>query len=664
MFRVLVLAPAFALMAAAAAVWTPEAMMKVKAVAGVSASPDGQWAVWTERRAVMESDKSEFVDQVFLGKVDGSFRIQLTYGDKSAAQPVFSPDGHYVYFSSDRGAKSQVYRIAVDGGEAEAVTDFKGGVGSFQLSPNGKFVAFTGREPDVDDERARREKRDFKVIDDNPRNASLWIARIEEGKPNAGRKLATGPFHVGAFDWSPDSRVIAFETRPAPDANVGRLADILEVDVEAGTTKVIANTQGTESQPRYSRDGRYIAFVRTGTPPTTQAPARIVLMTRATGATRELPATFDESPSLMHWNKDSSKLFFAEAHGTRSAIYAMPVDGPLGPPLFFPGKGTLGFGASLNKAGTHAGFTFQSSNEPPEAYILDLSSGKPVRVSAANATIPREALGETKVITWKGKDGKSIEGLLTLPPGYKTGTKVPLVLNIHGGPAGAFGETFIGSSGLYPIAAFAEKGWAVLQPNPRGSSAYGRAFRSANLNDWGGGDYNDIMSGVDEVIRMGIADADKMAVMGWSYGGYMTNWVIGHTTRFKCAAAGAGLTNMPSMWGTNDIPSTLDDYFSGPWYEQPQRYIEQSPLYHVKNVKTPTLYLHGESDNRVPISQAFEMHRAIQKLGIETQMVTYPRQPHGPQEPKFVLDIMHRHIAWVEKHINPSQAAPAAGGDH
>ena len=641
-------------LAAAAAIWTPEAMMKVKNVAAVTPSPDGQWAVWTERGAVMDAEKSEFVDQVFLGKTDGSQRVQLTYAEKSSAQPQWSADGRFVYFTSDRGAKNQIYRIAVDGGEGETVTDFKGGVGPYQISPNGKWIAFAGREADTEDDRARREKRDFKVVDENPKNQSLWLVATEGGKP--ARRLASGPYHVGGFDWAPDSRTIAYETRPTPDADNGRHADIMEVDVESRVGKALANTPGTESQPRYSRDGRYLAYVRTPSPATVTAPARIVLVTRATGATRELPPSFDESPSLIHWTKDSTRLLFLEGKGTRSVVYSAPVDGPI-TVAYQPSQGTLGFGAALNKGGTHAGFMLQSSNEPPEAFVMDLASGKPARVSAANTSIPRKGLGVTKAIRWKGKDGRDVEGLLTLPPDYRQGAKIPLILNIHGGPAGAFAEQFIGTGALYPLAAFAEKGWAVLRPNPRGSTSYGRAFRSANVNDWGGGDYNDIMAGVDDLIKQGIADPNRMAVMGWSYGGYMTNWVITQTNRFKCAAAGAGLTNMPSMWGTNDIPGVLDDYFTGPWYEQPDRYVQQSPLYHVKNVKTPTLYLHGEADNRVPISQAFEMYHAIQRLGIETQMVTYPRTPHGPQEPKFILDIMQRHIAWVEKHINPQAAS-------
>jgi dipeptidyl aminopeptidase/acylaminoacyl peptidase len=630
-----------------AATWTPASMMKVKPVGAVVPSPDGRWAVWTESRPMMDGEKSEMLVQLFIGKTDSSLRFQLTNGEKSANQPQWSPDGKWVYFQ--RGG--QVQRIPVDGGEAEQVTDFRGSLTAFALSPDGKSIAFTGRETDTNEEKAKREKRDFKVIDEDPKNASLFVT--SSSSKTAAKKVATGPWHVGAIDWSPDSLRVAFETHPTPGADDGPVSDIFEVEVETTKVKTIANTRGGESSPRYSPDGKFLAFVHVaGESTRVLRGARVALYNRATGAIRDLPASYDESPSLMNWAKDSSRIYFLEGRGTRSVIYAAPIDGPIA--TVFTPQGTLGFGANLNKAGTHAGLVMQSSLEPAEAYVLDLASNKPVRVSEANVSVPRTDLAETKLIKWKSKDGKEIEGLLTMPLKYQTGKKYPLILNIHGGPAGAFADGFIGASGIYPIAAFAEKGFAVLRPNPRGSSAYGRTFRNANVNDWGGGDYQDLMTGVDEVIRQGIADPERLAVMGWSYGGYMTNWVITQTNRFKCAAAGAGLSNMPSMWGTNDIPGLIDEYFTGPWYEQPERYQKLSPLFHVKNVTTPTLFLHGEQDFRVPITQAYEMHSALQRRGVKTEMVAYPRTPHGPQEPKFVQDVMQRHLDWVEKFIGAS----------
>ena len=631
--------------------WTPELSMKVQAIAEVVPSPDGAQAAWTQTRSILETEKSEARTHIWIARASGDDRLQLTYGDKSATNPRFSPDGHTVFFLSEREGKAAVYRIAIDGGEAERITEFKGTVAGYELSPNGKWIAFTGREPDAEDDRAKKEKRDYRVIDDSPKNAALWISPVDAdiGGKRTVRQLDAGPYNITSPEWSPDSRRIAFETRPTPDADNGSKSDIFEVDIETARVKAIAATRATEAQPRYSRDGRYLAFVRSSDPPNAFAGNRIVLYSLDNGQIRELPATHDESPFLIDWAKDSRSIYFLEAKGTRSVVYAMPVDGPARV-AYMPTKGTIG-GARMNSTGTYLGLARQSSDEPVEAFIMPASGGEPMRLSAANTDLAKPPLGETRLIHWKSKDGKEVEGLLTLPVGYTPGKTVPLILNIHGGPAGAFSESFIGAAGLYPIASFAAKGWAVLRPNPRGSSAYGRVFRAANKNDWGGGDYNDLMSGVDSVVAQGIADPAKLAVMGWSYGGFMTNWVITQTTRFKAAAAGAGLSSMPSMWGTNDIPGILDDYFSGTPMDQSDLYVKLSPLYHVKNVTTPTLILHGEQDIRVPTSQGYEMYNALKRKGVETQMVVYPRTPHGPREPKFVLDIMQRHIEWVEKHL-------------
>jgi dipeptidyl aminopeptidase/acylaminoacyl peptidase len=631
--------------------WTPELSIQVKNIGEVLPSPDGRLAAWTQTAAVIETEKSETNTQVFLARADGSHRLQLTRGEKSANSPDFSPDGRFVFFATDRSGKRNVYRIPIDGGEAEMLTDWKGTLGSYHLSPNGKWIAFTATADRPEVEIAKKQKLDFRVVDDQPLNQSLYLAPVEadvEGKRPI-RTLVTGPYTVGAFTWAPNARVIAFETRPSPDADVSRKADISEVEVESGTVRGVAVTNATETEPKYSPDGRYLAYVRSADPPVRLAASRIVLRSRADGKERELPSTPDEIPNLLGWAPESRGLYFTEWKGTRVVLYTMAVDGPP-TPAFVP-KGTFGQGTRLNASGTHAGIALQSSSEPVEAYVLDLAAKKPVQVSSANLDLPKPPLGETRVIRWKSTDGQDVEGLLTTPVPFEPGKRYPLILNIHGGPSGAFGETFIGASGLYPIAAFASRGYAVLRVNPRGSVGYGGKFRAANVNDWGGGDYRDLMSGVDHVIEIGIADPKRLAVMGWSYGGYMTNWVIGQTTRFKAAATGAGLTNLISMWGTNDIPSTLDDYFSGPAYEQTERYVKMSPLFYVKNVTTPTLILHGEVDPRVPTTQGYELYHALKRRGIETTMVVYPRTQHGPQEPKFVLDIMQRHLEWVEKHL-------------
>jgi len=421
------------------------------------------------------------------------------------------------------------------------------------------------------------------------------------------------------------------------------------VEVSSGTVKAIASTNASERSPEYSMDGKYLAFVRSADPPRWAFEERIVLVTRATGELRTLPATYDERPELVGWTADS-RLLFRESKRTRSVVFAIPPDGP--PQVVLePPKSVIGAGARLNARGTHLGLPMESADEAPEAYLMKLGSGSPARVSRANADLAKLPLGKTEVVQWKSKDGQNVEGLLTYPVGYQAGKKYPLILNIHGGPAGVFSETFIGRSGLYPIASFASRGYAVLRPNPRGSSGYGKAFRFANIGDWGGKDYEDDQAGVDRLIAAGVADPARLAVMGWSYGGFMTSWTITQTHRYKAAAVGAGVTNLWSFTGTADIPGFLPDYFGGEPWQQFDGFQKHSPITHVKQVTTPTLILHGEADVRVPTSQGYEYYHALKRQGVTTKMVVYPRQPHGPNEPKFVLDIMQRHLDWVDKYV-------------
>ncbi|MGB8192992.1 MAG: prolyl oligopeptidase family serine peptidase, partial [Chitinophagaceae bacterium] len=229
-----------------------------------------------------------------------------------------------------------------------------------------------------------------------------------------------------------------------------------------------------------------------------------------------------------------------------------------------------------------------------------------------------------------------------------------LILNIHGGPAGVFTQNFIaGNQAVYPIAAMAEKGIFVLRPNPRGSTGYGVEFRTANSRDWGGGDYKDLMAGVDHVVKTGLADPEKLGVMGWSYGGFMSSWVVGHTTRFKAASIGAPVVNLISQDGTSDIAEFLHSYNTKYYWEDYDTYTLQSPLRYVGNVKTPVMLQHGEADERVPFSQSKEFYLALKRRGVPVRLLALPRQPHGPTEPKMNLKAMQTNVEWFEKYLQP-----------
>jgi dipeptidyl aminopeptidase/acylaminoacyl peptidase len=263
-------------------------------------------------------------------------------------------------------------------------------------------------------------------------------------------------------------------------------------------------------------------------------------------------------------------------------------------------------------------------------------------------------IGRTEIIKWKGADGLEIEGLLTYPLNYTAGKKVPLILNIHGGPAGNFGQTCIASNqGTYPLAALSEDGYAILRPNPRGSSGYGSSFRMANRQDWGGKDYIDLMNGVDQVIKMGVTDETMLGVMGWSYGGYMSSWIVGHTNRFKAASIGAPVVDLSFQNLTDDIEGFLPSYFkSDPWNNW-SMYSEHSPLRYVQNVQTPVMLQHGEADQRVPLGNSIMFYNALKRRNIPVKLLVLPRQPHGPNEPRMVLKTMQTNIEWFVGLLKP-----------
>ena len=342
---------------------------------------------------------------------------------------------------------------------------------------------------------------------------------------------------------------------------------------------------------------------------------------------------------------------WAEANKTLNSIYQLSIDGKSITEWNKGSKEMIG-AASINSTGTYLSFTLQNPSQLPEAYISPLNNFLPIKVTNLNAGYTGKALPKTEVVKWKGADGLEIEGLLTYPVNYKPGQKVPFILNVHGGPAGVFQQTCVAANqGSYPIAAFAEMGYAVLRPNPRGSSGYGTEFRTANRSDWGGKDFQDLMAGVDYIIKMGVADSTKMGVMGWSYGGFMSSWIVGHTDRFKVASIGAPVVDLAHQNLTDDIEGFLPSYFkSNPWDDW-SKYDAHSPLRFIQNVKTPVMLQHGEADLRVPFSNSVMFYNALRRRNVPVRLLALPRQPHGPTEPRMILKVMQTNVEWFEKYI-------------
>ena len=642
--------------------WTPDALLKVKRVGPVVPSPDGNRTAFVVSEAVMDGEKSEWLSHIHVTANDGSGAIQLTRGDKPATSPRWSPDGQWIGFLSPRsGDKANIFIIRVAGGEAEQITSEKASISEFAWAPDGKSIAFVMPPPKSDDEeKADKEKRDVRVIDENDKLSGLHVvavAKNAEGK-RPTRKLNTGQVHVTGFDWSPDSAGIVFAHQRT--SKVFEQNDISIVRVDGGDAKSLIATKAHEISPAYSRDGRSIAYVTSDDPPTWGFTSWARIIPATGGTSRTLAMTFDEQPNILGWSADGNALIVAETQGTIGRIFSLPADG--GAATAISGTDVNVTGALLNTTGTAVGFVHSWSDKAPEPHASRLQTFAAKQLATVQ-TFPSGSdapIGRTDVLRWKASDAMDIEGLLTYPIGYEKGRRVPLLVIVHGGPAGVYTRSFVGTANPYPITAFSERGYAVLRVNPRGSSGYGRKFRYANYRDWGGGDYRDIMAGVDHVIGLGVADPDRLGIMGWSYGGYMTSWVITQTKRFKAASVGAGVTNLMSFTGTADIPGFVPDYFGGEYWDVFDRWRSRSAMFNVKGVATPTLIQHGEQDRRVPISQGYELYNALTRQGVPTKMVVYPRQPHGLLEPKFIKDAMERNLEWFDRWIKSSAETSSA----
>jgi len=633
--------------------WSPELQIKLKGVASPRVSPDGKRVVYAVNEAAMTPDKSEYVNQLWLATIATKQNVQLTFGEKSSFNPKWSPDGNWIAFLSNRkDNKNNIYLLNINGGESEPLTDVKSGVSNFAWSPDGKSIAFRMADPKTEEEEKNdKAKNDFRWVDENQKMSRLYVISLQKdskGKREP-RKLTSEDYNVDEFDWSADGLHIAFGHTRTPGANDWTTSDVSIVDVATGKVTVLTNTPAAESSPLYSPDGKSIAVLVSDNPPRWAQSGLIQIFPANGGAPKTVAESFDGGPAIAGWSADGKRIYFAEPKGTGTQLYIVDVAANRIEEIKSTPAVYNAF--TLNQTGTMFGLVRQTSDTPGDVYVASVSDFAPVQISRVNADVKLPALGRTEVIRWKSKDGKEIEGLLTYPVGYQAGQRVPLILNIHGGPAGVFQQTFLGGRGVYPLATFAARGYAILRANPRGSSGYGTEFRRANLKDWGMGDFQDLMTGVDRVIEMGVADPARLGVMGWSYGGFMTSWVVTQTKRFKAASAGAPVTNLMSFNGTADIPSFVPDYFGGQAWDIMDLYQKHSPMFNVKGVSTPTMIQHGDADVRVPISQGYEFYNALKTQGVPTRMLVLPRQPHGPTEPKMQLAAMNANLEWFEKYI-------------
>jgi dipeptidyl aminopeptidase/acylaminoacyl peptidase len=622
-------------------------------------SPDGKRIAYVITRPSF--DRASYDGEIHVIDSDGTNDIALTHSDSTDYHPRWSPDGKTIAFLSERAGRVAIYTIRVDGGEAMKLTDEPTSIRHFEWAPDGKSIVFLrGDDTTADEKRRAKERDDAHVVGENPRYTRLYAIDVESRNV---RRIPTGDGSVWSFSLSPDSKTIAFERSTAAGLDSTDLSDIYVVPMSGGEARALVKRSGIDGSPSFSPDGQSIAFMSAGGTHDWLKETELYVVPASGGAPHRVSGAYNRTPNPFTWSADSKSLIFDGAWNTTAQIFRVNADGS-GFTNVSKVDGVID-DSDADTAHDQVAFVYQTVNEPPELYISSLSHFAQRRLTNINAAYRNRKLGETKLLRWKNpKDGLEIEGLLTLPAGYTPGKRVPLLTFVHGGPASHFDQELLGYlSYIYPVQVFANDGYAVLRPNPRGTGGYGEKFREANRNDWGGMDWIDINAGIDRVIADGIADPDRLGLMGWSYGGFMTAWAAGHSDRFKAISIGAPVVDLLSYHGTTDIRDFIPNYFrpvtdtDAPVLDDMKHTLnldllrERSPLWHLRPTKTPILIQQGEEDERVPLSQGTMLYRVLQELGANVTMVTYPRSHHTPREPKLRMDVARRNVEFMEKWV-------------
>jgi dipeptidyl aminopeptidase/acylaminoacyl peptidase len=641
MQRVLLSAIAYASVVAvlAAAPLTPEQTLDRRSIGDLEFSPDGSRLVFTVTDPPKGPSRAR---ALWLFDVSGGRLRQLTFSGKSDGSPRWSPDGASIAFTSDRDGAAQLYRLSLGGGEADKLTDRKDAVGAFRWSPDGRRIALLMTEPKSEARQAReKDKDDSRVADKDDRHARVWILDVAT---KALTQVTSGRWQIRQIEWlRGGDRLVAIATsKPEVDQWTDHLYTI---DLESGSFTEIAAPRGPLNGLALSPDGKTIAYV--GARVDGPGAHDLYLQPLAGGPPQNITAAALDRPiALSHWIDDQS-LAVNIARGFKSVIAVVDRRG----------KAATVEGIDVNpssfartSSGTYA-LVGETATRAPELWVK--APNAPARaVSTFNQHWSSIPLVAPDFITYKSAGGVEIEAAL-LKPSAISHQPWPTIVLVHGGPTGRWTDSFEPWGQL-----LASRGYAVLYPNVRGSTGYGQAFVESNRADWGGGDFKDVMAGVDAMIARGVADPNRLGIGGWSYGGYMAAWAVTQTTRFKAAVSGAPVIDMASEFGTEN-GSAYDEWFYGTPYEKLDGFIKSSPMTHVRNVRTPTLLLQGENDVTDPIGQSQQFYRGLKRYNVESDLVLYPREGHGLREEKHLLDRLNRIVAWYDKYLKPSRPSTA-----
>ncbi|HEY2852108.1 MAG TPA: S9 family peptidase [Gemmatimonadaceae bacterium] len=627
-------------------------------------SPDGAWVAYTVTTVDSAKDKSD--NDIWMTSWDGATTIRVTSSPESESSPRWSPDGRYLAFLSGRqeGKGAQVWLLDRRGGEAQRVTQLKGGVSEFAWSPDSKRMVLVVDEET--DSIARKDTAEHKtpkpiVIDRynfkqditgylGSKRSHLSLFDVETKKIET---LTSGLDDDEAPSWSPDSREIAFVRGPVAQPDSTRDNDVYVIDARAGATpKRLTDFAGPDDgRPAWSPDGKWLAFFR-GDEPKYQAynlSKLAIVPSDGSAPARVLTAALDRPLSSASFSADGKSVYVLLADDREQQLARVRVaDGSV--ERLVTGKRVV----TSYSTGPSGKFALLTSTPERSAEVFAWDNGSLRQLSHQNDSLFAQLqLGTTEGVTSKSKDGTEVHSVLVRPANAPAG-KLPLILYIHGGPNGQDAYSF-----SFDREFFAASGYAVLSVNYRGSNGRGSAYQKAIFADWGDKEVVDLLGAVDEVVRAGIADPDRLGIGGWSYGGILTDYTIATTPRFKAAVAGAGSALQLSMYGTDQYITQYNQEVGPPWKAQ-ELWIKISyPFFHADRIKTPTLFMGGASDFNVPIIGGEQMYEALRSLGIPTQLVIYPNQYHGLTTPSYRKDRLERYLAWYDRFIKTTTTVQA-----
>lgn len=650
---------------------TVDDLMELRTVNEVRISPDGRHVVYTVSTPSYETDSHETI--LYVVPSSGGNPTRLTYVTPVLNRPIpnpvlrWSPDGTTISFLSPVQGVAQVMGIGIAGGEARALTSAKGGVVTYEWSPGGSDLAYISADPPSDEEARQRRDKTFVIqVDRQDRPVHVWRQPLGGGPAQS----LTPPEHfVSSLSWSPDGATIAYAASLITGFMATYNSRIYAVPAAGGSPRAVVDRPGMNVNPRYSPDGQWIAFTSTNGRAEMISTWGLHIARTTGGETRNLSAKNETWAGDYLWLPDSRSMLQLPEEGTarRGArmfdrpILRVSVDS--GEFESLTPEQIVAYSPSLSGDGRLLAYRSVEPRTMGDVVVMDVATRRVTRLSDVNPQLKDLALGDLKAISWKSFDGMEIWGLLLTPPGHRAGTRVPLVVYAHGGPIGGFTYGIFpqfmhrtGQVDFYPTDAMASAGMAVLFPMPRGGSGYGEAGFRMIVKRWGDGDYKDIMAGVDHVIGLGIADPERLGVMGASYGGFMTSWIVTQTHRFKVASTGASLIDLAGMYYLSDAGEITREYFGAPW-ENRELYEKHSPLTHAANVRTPLLIQHGENDRRVPVSQAMAFYRALKAHGKIVELDIHPGAGHVVYEPDLERVQMQRNLDWFRKWLAPTPPA-------